>query len=414
MRVLHFAGNYFPVPGGASIRVHNMLASPENEHIVVVPYPDPARCPEETEEIPETETRGHLEIRRVHPDQGPLAKVPIVRDRLKAKALTDQVADDEFDILHGHNPMACALAAQRIKRQTHVPMVYEAHGIMRDTAFDQRVFGPLTALNRATWAAARSMTTRVERRVLKKADRVIAQTDSTRRRLRSLFPLNDKPIDVIRNGVDVNAFDPGRFMEDRRELRARHGWQDRLVCLYAGYLDTVNGIDFLLRALRSIGGDLRRKLRIVLLGQGPRRRQIEAAAREHGDLLEFGGMVPHHRMPAYYAACDVFTIPRPSTLLAEMLLPMKLLEAMSMARVLLVSDVAAMKEVVSDGRNGLTFAKGDQADFVGKLQHIASHGGDFARLGDQARSDTQRHYTWIASRRKLQAIYDDLAGRLRP
>ncbi len=47
MRVLHFAGSYFPVPGGTTTRLANMLADTQNEHLLVVPRPTAAQCPED-------------------------------------------------------------------------------------------------------------------------------------------------------------------------------------------------------------------------------------------------------------------------------------------------------------------------------------------------------------------------------
>jgi len=47
LRVLHFASSYFPVPGGTTTRLANMLADAQHEHVLVVPRPTAAQCPED-------------------------------------------------------------------------------------------------------------------------------------------------------------------------------------------------------------------------------------------------------------------------------------------------------------------------------------------------------------------------------
>jgi glycosyltransferase involved in cell wall biosynthesis len=142
-----------------------------------------------------------------------------------------------------------------------------------------------------------------------------------------------------------------------------------------------------------------------MLGRGPLQSRVEQAARANRDLIEYAGLVDHDQMPAYYAACDVFVIPRPPLAPGEAFVPMKLLEAMAMEKLLLVSDVAAMAEIVTDGQNGLVFRKGSTADFTHKLEAIAAPDARCPELGRRARQDVLDQYTWQASRQQLQSIY---------
>jgi glycosyltransferase involved in cell wall biosynthesis len=171
----------------------------------------------------------------------------------------------------------------------------------------------------------------------------------------------------------------------------------------------LHGLDFLLESLSALSGAARRHLRFAIMGRGPLEPMVANAASAAPELLDYVGVVPPDEMPGYYAACDVFVIPRPSTLPAETVLPMKLLEALAMEKPALVSDVAAMTEVVRDGQNGLTFRKGDRGAFVRQLEGLRERAAALMQLGAQAREDMARQYTWATSRDKLQAIYAALA-----
>lgn len=408
MRVLHFVATYLPVPGGTTTRVFNMLASPENEHVVVVPWPRPAQVPDDVGPIRAEETQGHVHVHRVPlpPAVRWAGRVPFWRDHLQARAFVQRVQAEPVDVLHGHNPLFAALASLYFKRQRDVPMVYEAHGVMRDASYFPRPFGPIMPLNRMSWWLPGRVSGYFERPVVRAADRVIVQTESARRRLVELYGVRDKPIDVIRNGVDPQALDPVRWAARRDPVRRRHGWNDRIVCLYAGYLDAVNGMGFLIDVLPRLTGKMRSRLKIVLIGRGPEEQNVKHAAEEHGDVLEYPGLVRPEEVPEYYAACDVFMIPRPPFRPGETLVPLKLLEAMAMGKTLLVSNVAAMAEIVTDGRNGLVFEKGNRDDFLGKLARIAESDDQLECLGRRARQDVLERYNWDAARTQLQAIYD--------
>lgn len=408
LRILHFAGSYFPVPGGTTTRICNMLAGPENEHLLVVPYPLRSQCFGDSpvgEEI-----QGHIRIRRVR--LGPLSRkverIPFWGNCLRAREFVRRVGNDTFDILHGHNPRACAMASLQFKRRTGLPMVYEAHGIMQDQCNLPKALGVFEPLNRmSTWLACQAGA-RLERRVVEVADRLIVQTESAKTRLIQLYGLQDRPVDVIGNGVDVERFDSELWLEQRDSIRGRHNWKARVVCLYAGYLDVVNGIDFLLQALPRLSDQVKARLKIVLLGRGPLQSEVEQAAKTHHDLIDFLGLVEYDQMPAYYAASDVFIIPRLPTPQAETLLPMKLLEAMAMEKVLLVSNVAAMAAVIRDGENGLVFEKGSTEDFLCKLETLATRAGHLNNMARRARKDVLDKYTWEVSRKRLQAVYEEL------
>ena len=413
MRVLHFAHSFVPQPGGTTVRLSNMLASPDNEHELIVPWPSASNCVGDFEGLPADEAHGNIHVHRLSAEWGTRfgERIPFWRDHLQSRLFVRRAVLGDVDILHGHNPMSCALAAIKIKRRHGLPLVYEAHGIMHDLYDGKRMLRTIAPLNRLACNLASRTAGTLEQRVVKAADSLIAQTEISKRRLMELYGLSDRPIDVIRNGVDAERFSPTRWVHCRDELRARHGWGDRVVCLYAGYLNPTNGIDFLIDALPNITGETRSRLKIALVGRGPLEARVRQAEQEHGDILDYLGVAGHDEMPAYYAACDLFTIPRPSHRLAELFLPMKLLEAMAMEIPVVVSNVAAMAEVVRDGENGMLFRKGSASAFVEKLESAAAApAGQLAALGTRARQDVLDRHTWDASRAQLQAAYERVAA----
>ena len=97
----------------------------------------------------------------------------------------------------------------------------------------------------------------------------------------------------------------------------------------------------------------------MIAGRGPLLDLIELLPGRFPGLVTYVGLLKPDEMPACYAPCDVFMIPQSACGPAEAFLPMKLLEAMAMARVVLVSNAESMMDVVRDGDNGLVFEKSD-------------------------------------------------------
>jgi glycosyltransferase involved in cell wall biosynthesis len=284
-------------------------------------------------------------------------------------------------------------------------MVYEVHGIMSDQITHYHSLKFLGEI--AVWAD-RKIAAFFEKRVLAAADSLIVQTDSVKHRLTERYSLNEKPIEVVPNGVDIEKFDPRFWQEKGKILRQQNGWDGKVVCLYAGYLDCVNGVDFVVDSIEKLDKETRRKLKIVFAGRGPLQELAARAAEQNPDLIEYKGLIDYDEIPAWYSAADVFMIPRPPCGPAEKLLPMKLLEAMAMEKLLLVSDVAAMADVITNEKNGVLFEKGNADDFVNNLKAIVSGRFPVKELARQAREDVLNGYTWENSRNKLQAIYDKL------
>lgn len=73
------------------------------------------------------------------------------------------------------------------------------------------------------------------------------------------------------------------------------------------------------------------------------------------------GRVPYEDVPSYYRIVDIAPIPRKPFEVSELVSPIKPLEAMAFETAVVVSSVAALTEIVTDGVNGYVFEKGNVA-----------------------------------------------------
>jgi len=197
------------------------------------------------------------------------------------------------------------------------------------------------------------------RETLCRADAVVAVSHDLAEKVRA-FGASPNRISVLYDGVDSSQFHPG----SRGEARARIGLtSDDPVLLYAGRMATVKGVDVLLKALLHLfhGGI---KFRCVLIGDGPLRCQHMRWTTTHGlnDHVRFIGEQPHHALPDWFRAADLFVLPSHSEGL-----PCVLLESIACGTRFVASRVGGIPELARSNPD-LLFMPGDDRDLASKLR----------------------------------------------
>lgn len=123
--------------------------------------------------------------------------------------------------------------------------------------------------------------------------------------------------------------------------------------------------------------------------------------------VKFLSMIHYSEMPIYYQMCDVFLIPRPSTISSETVTPLKLLEVMAMGKPVLGSNVGGITELIKHGENGYLFEKDNRESFVKTLLEVLDTNS--TQVGKNARKTiVGNNYTWDKSAKILQKVYEDL------
>lgn len=141
---------------------------------------------------------------------------------------------------------------------------------------------------------------------LRRADRVIAVSQALATTIQGLGIPSEKLV-VVPNGVDQTRF----YRESQAEARGRLGLGAGQIVLSIGHLTANKGFDVLIRALGLLQKKHPdRRVTLVLVGEGPKRNELEALAVALGlaDRVQFVGVLPHDRLRAWYNAADVFCL----------------------------------------------------------------------------------------------------------
>lgn len=212
---------------------------------------------------------------------------------------------------------------------------------------------------------------------------------------------------LLPNAVDPLAFKP---IPKNRPLMARLGLtDDDFTAVYAGSLVNYEGLDDLVMAI----GILRQRdvpARLIIVGDGAVRSQLEALAAEQGlqRAVTFIGRVKPDEIEAYLSLADVVPIPRKPFKVCMVVSPLKPFEAMAMAKPVILSDLPALREIVADGETGLICKPADPIDLAATLEKLARDPALRTRLGEAARLWIEQNRTWQENAARLKRLYGTL------
>jgi glycosyltransferase involved in cell wall biosynthesis len=183
----------------------------------------------------------------------------------------------------------------------------------------------------------------------------------------------------------------------RRRLRLS---DEEFVFGFAGRLSEEKGVHHLIAAAHEVLAE-RPSARFLIVGDGPRRPELEAAARARGldRRFDFSGF--QGDTSPWYAAMDAFVLPS----LTEGT-PMALLEAMAHGLPAIASAVGGVPAVIGDRVNGLLVPAGDAGALQAAMLALMNDAALRHSLGENAVRSVEAKYgvpEWVGRIKRLYA-----------
>lgn len=239
----------------------------------------------------------------------------------------------------------------------------------------------------------------------RRADRLIAISESTKKDLVSCFGLDPSKVTAVPLGVEAPP--PDALSDERlEEVRRRYGLA-RPYVFYSGSLSPRKNMVRLVQAFARLKDVIPHDL-VVTAGKSWKDRPVFDAVRKLGLRTRFRklGNVPAEDMPALYRMADAFVY---VSLYEGFGLP--ILEAMACGCPVLTSRTSSMPEVAGDA--ALTVDPADVGEIESGLRRILTDPALVSEL--RARGARQAaHFTWDRTTRGVIGVLNDLASSKRP
>jgi glycosyltransferase involved in cell wall biosynthesis len=236
---------------------------------------------------------------------------------------------------------------------------------------------------------------------LRFADYLMPLNSDDVKRITTKYKISNSKVTLIPNGVDTSFFKPMNKRKARNALGFEEG---SLHVLTVARLEHAKGIDILLRAFaKAVQSGL--KVRLVVLGDGPERANLESLANALGvrKLVSFTGFVPNELTPCYYNAADIFVLPS-----REETFGIVLLEAMACSLPVVGSKVGGIKDIIRHAVNGFLFNVEDYEALAFTLFKLLNDEELRRNLGVRARRMAEEEYDNEKIYLKLLKVYKEV------
>lgn len=191
-------------------------------------------------------------------------------------------------------------------------------------------------------------------------------------------------IGVVFNGVDLEMFSP------QGETR-RAAPEGAVVVGFSGSLKAWHGVDVLCDAFRELAPDPR--LHLLVLGDGPQRKQVERLADELPGRVTWTGALPLEQVPAWVRGMDIAVAPYPA-LERFYFSPLKILDAMACGVANTASDIGQTRELLRDGEAGLLTPPGDALALAAALRRLADDAHLREQLAQAGLREARERHDW--------------------
>ncbi len=292
-----------------------------------------------------------------------------------------------FDITHVHSIYSpLAVAVSKISRGIrNVPVVATNH------SFYGRP--PLDPLIRA-----------FVRHHLKRVDTFIAVSTPVADDTRELLghKLNGRPVVVVPNGINVKKWRPPDSNE-REWARRDLGVRDEIVILYLGRMTkrkNAHRIPLIVREALRKSNLPKRKVRLVIIGDGPMRPTLEDNLRKTGlgEVAELYDFMERGRLLPLYWASDLVLMPG----ILEAF-PVVGLEAMATGNPVIGRNESGLSDMVLNGKTGLLAVSEE-----GMAENLARAFQDremLVEMGIEARKRAEKEFSWDVVLKRILRVY---------
>jgi glycosyltransferase involved in cell wall biosynthesis len=262
----------------------------------------------------------------------------------------------KLDVIHTHHPVLLGQAAANQAQELDLPLVFTFHTQYREythyVPFPQDVVQDFLKDTVQDWLQD----------FMRRCHHIVVPSKSMLDILVADYGLVG-PYTIIPTGIDLAPYQSA----DGEAVRREHAWGSDRIMISIGRLAKEKNWELLLRAMALALRDYP-DLRLVLLGDGPQRDELEELATQLGiaERVDFIGKVPFEEVPAYLKAADFFGFA--STTETQGLVTM---EALAAHLPVIAVKASGTRDIVQNGKQGLLVDEDPQALANGIRQLLA-------------------------------------------
>ncbi|SDB63024.1 glycosyltransferase family 4 protein [Butyrivibrio sp. INlla16] len=231
--------------------------------------------------------------------------------------------------------------------------------------------------------------------IWRNADALVANSKGLQKFAEGFY--NKKEIEIIPNGVDINAFSVQNDSKNTQNERK----EDTINLLFVSRLIERKGLQDILPQLTQVNNHCNRegkRIKLRIVGDGPYRSTLEELVHKEQleDIVTFEGLKSKTELPEYYVTSDIFVFPS-----RKEGMPNVVLEAMSYGLPIIMTPCQGSEELV-DG-NGY-ISRVDK--FGDKILELIQNEQLRQQMGLKSVERVKNYFSWRIVADKYQKMFE--------
>jgi len=240
-----------------------------------------------------------------------------------------------------------------------------------------------------------------------------------------VFAISHQLVDKVKvygckNAVYVpNFVDPDRFKVDpatrekkRTDLEIT---KDEIVIGYAGSFWYVEGVPFLIQAFKNLTKK-HQKIKLAIMGavhQPDIDDDVPELVRDIGieNKVILIPLQPAEEVPKFLSAFDILCCPKIDCDVNRLIIPIKIIEYLSMGLPTVASAVGGIPGTIKDGIDGFLVKPGDVKDLEEKLEWIIQNPERAKEMGEDGRKTAIEKYSYEAIEDTIRQAISEIVDR---
>lgn len=247
--------------------------------------------------------------------------------------------------------------------------------------------GDVTSLNKG-------LPKKMKAHAVNKASAITAVSADLKKVLQEVYQIED--VQVIPMGVDLKKFTPENRVENYFDQNGKP------VILFVGRLVEKKGARYIIQAMKNINAVL------IIVGDGPERKNLEALAQTVDGDIRFLGPKNKDELAVLNASCDIFCAP---SVIAQDGdkdgLPVAIIEAMASGAPIVASNIGGINEAVHNEVNGFLVEDKNTEQLVEKINKLIQDPGVLAEMSKESRKIATA-FDFVEIGQRYKALFDQI------
>lgn len=399
MRIAMLTNNYLPFVGGVPISIQRLsdgLRNLGNEVFIFAPTYDD-----------EKEENNVIRYRSFDKKIANGCVIPNCMDPI----IKQEFEENSYDLIHVHHPILIGNTALSLGKKYGIPVIYTYHTRYEQYLHHLKPFSRLRShYEKEQIKIIKQMEGKVIdfsenkfipyyiRRFTKHCDMVFAPTALMKDHLMSQGAMTE--IHVLPTGLNDLFFQKNQ--KEANIIRNKYGKENQFLLCTVSRLEKEKNLEFLLRGMKQLKEKLGDQFRLLIIGDGTQRGELELKVAESGlkKQVTFVGTIAQEEISHYYEACDLFAFSSKSETQGIVLL-----EAMAAGLPVVAIKASGVNDIVDNHFNGYTTNENED-EFSDEIQKLLLDKERYKRISAGA-SETANEYRSISISQKAEQFYKE-------